>query len=526
MRHLGILACFVSLAGVVPAAAQTQAPSCQIKRTKIVGGLTANIQNWPWQAAVRLQSDKAKVSQYFCGGTVIAPQWVLTAAHCLPEYVRKLTAPFQDAKGDVHQGTLQVVAGVGDLTTVQDDKAYAVERVVIHERYRTAIDRALQIKNTEDRAKSLAEIAPGIGDDIALLKLVRPWQGPIATLSLGSATDPAPNSDTQVRVAGFGLTEKNTGAQALDRFSRADGRGELYAGSARLLETTVHTINPQRCQSRYKGDAIGAGQVCAGLERGGKDSCQGDSGGPLVMSDDNGCPRQIGVVSWGQGCAAAQAYGVYTRVSHYADWIQKHTGSLKGTTSAPTKIASNRLAPVQLDEGLAHLESLLGATKGRVTLGIQGGNRVKLGDKVIFEATSAVAGRLLLLDIDAERKVTLIYPNQYVDRSAPGRIAAGVRVAVPGPTYPGFTSFQASEPIGKGRLLALVAPDDFDVEAFAAEHSEVTKGFAPRNDPPSYLMRVIRQIETEIDARSKSAATPSDELKRWAYAVTDYEIMP
>jgi hypothetical protein len=96
---------------------------------------------------------------------------------------------------------------------------------------------------------------------------------------------------------------------------------------------------------------------------------------------------------------------------------------------------------------------------------------------------------------------------------------------VPGPDYPGFTAFQAVEPIGKGELLAVVAPEEFDLERFAANKVVVSKGFQPVNDPPSFLMRLIRQIEVALAARARTVGSERDELQRWGYAVTRYEIV-
>jgi secreted trypsin-like serine protease len=507
--------------------ADAQQRSCPTQRTKIVGGSAARLQDWPGQAVLRLHSDTGKVSFYFCGGTAISDRWVLTAAHCLPDYLTKLTGELDDSKGNWHVGQLEVVLGSGDLRAVPPERVFPVEQVVMHEHYRAEVNKANQIADPVAHDRALDGIAQSIGDDIALLRLARPWTGSVAELALTAAADPSAPSGVQVRVAGFGKTEHNKAKNQLDRFLRTDGQGELFSGSSRLLETAVETIAQERCKTRYGSTStIGPGQLCAGLEQGGKDSCQGDSGGPLVVADVNNCPHQIGVVSWGAGCAEKQAYGVYTRVSAYADWVQRYTGPIKG--AEPTASGTNAgttLTVAQLDEGLHQLDSMLGATKGRVRIGLRGRNRVKLKDKVVFEAQSDIAGRLVILDINANREVVMLYPNKYVASGDIGRIAAGQRVAVPGPEYPGFTAFEAQEPVGKGALLALIVPEEFEVERFIAPLQQVTKGFAPVNEPPSYFMRLIRQIATALNTRTRAGGAGADELRRWSYAVVEYEIV-
>jgi hypothetical protein len=184
------------------------------------------------------------------------------------------------------------------------------------------------------------------------------------------------------------------------------------------------------------------------------------------------------------------------------------------------------LSVAQLQEGLRQLENLLGTGRGTVQIGVRGGNRVKLGARVVFEATSAIAGRLAIIDINADREVVLMYPNKFTATGDDvGRISASTRVSVPGPDYPGFTSFEAREPVGKGRLLALVAPEEFEIERFIAEKATVNKGFAPRNDPPAFLMHLVRQIEKALAKGGRAGAGSGDELKRWGYALVEYEIV-
>ena len=515
----------MTLMSAVCGGAAAQQRSCPSQRGRIVGGSPAVGAQWPGQAAVRLQAEQARTSWYFCGGTAISDRWVLTAAHCMPEYLTKLTGWLHDSGGTKHAGRLEVVLGADNLAATTPDQIFAVERVVMHERYRAAVDKAMLIADIKGRQRALDRIVSEVGDDVALLRLARPWSGKVMELSLAAATDPASPAGTQVRVAGFGTTEHNKDNATLDRFARADGQGEVFAGSVKLLEAAIETVATPMCIQRYAGSAIGPGQICAGLEQGAKDSCQGDSGGPLVVNDANNCPRQIGIVSWGEGCAEKQAYGVYTRISAYAEWIQKHTGPLKGAAPLAATSAGHLLSAAQLEEGLQQLESLLGPAKGRIDIGLRGGNRVRLKDKVIIEAASAIAGRLVILDINANRELTPIFPNQYVAAGIIGRIGAGQRVSVPGPDYPGFTAFEAQEPLGKGLLLALVVPDDFDIERFIVPPRQIAKGFAPVNDPPSFLMRLIRQVETALTPRGRSGSTAADELNRWAYTIAEYEIV-
>ncbi len=526
-NYIKIAVLFFFAAVQTQSSADAQQRACTpTQRGKIVGGSPAKIDDWPSLVSLRLHSENGAVSKHFCGGSVVNDRWVLTAAHCLHDHLTKLTALFQDAAGKSYEGRLEVVIGVEDLKTVPPERVIEAERIEMHPRYREATEKALQIGSPFRRAQALQRIAVDIGDDIALVRLARPWQGGAVNLSLVAASDPGEASVEQVRVAGFGTTEANKDDKTLTLFVRADRRSSFYAGSDKLLETAIGLVPLPNCKGRYETSAIGIGQICAGLKQGGKDSCQGDSGGPLVIEDDGRCPRQIGIVSWGASCAESEAYGVYTRVSHHADWIQRHTGPLYVAMrdQAPKPIPA--LLVTQVGEALRHLDGLLGQTRGRVKVRIAGGNRVKLGAKVNFEVTSSIGGRLVLIDINVKREVTLIYPNQYVEQSDLGHIQAGARLMVPEPNYQGFTSFKAVEPVGKGRLVALVVPDEFEIERFAAERHDLTKGFVPRNDPPSYLMRVIRQIERAIAARGSAGGSGSAaELAEWGYQLVEYEIV-
>jgi len=93
------------------------------------------------------------------------------------------------------------------------------------------------------------------------------------------------------------------------------------ATSAILREVTYPVITNQRCATMYSG--ITSRMLCA--YEPGKDSCSGDSGGPFFVTQGSEI-LQIGIVSWGIGCAGVGAPGVYTRVSTIVSWVCQVTG--------------------------------------------------------------------------------------------------------------------------------------------------------------------------------------------------------
>merc|ERR1712106_195217 len=106
------------------------------------------------------------------------------------------------------------------------------------------------------------------------------------------------------------------------------GWGTLESGGSQpdvLMEVDVPTMSNSNCKNAY-GNGITANMLCAGYDEGGQDSCQGDSGGPLIYNSGSGY-TQIGVVSWGYGCASPGYPGVYARVTQYLSWISKNSAS-------------------------------------------------------------------------------------------------------------------------------------------------------------------------------------------------------
>jgi transmembrane protease serine 3 len=96
-------------------------------------------------------------------------------------------------------------------------------------------------------------------------------------------------------------------------------------GSPSLLEVSLPIHDDQFMADQYAANGAAYEpntMVGAGPAEGGRDSCQGDSGGPLMVFDGN-TPKQIGIVSWGLGCAAAGLPGIYSEVYHGAlqQWV-------------------------------------------------------------------------------------------------------------------------------------------------------------------------------------------------------------
>ncbi len=168
------------------------------------------------------------------------------------------------------------------------------------------------------------------------------------------------------------------------------------------------------------------------------------------------------------------------------------------------------------------MQGLLGSAKGQVTVGIRGGNRVALGKEVVFEVSSTIEGHLVIIDVNAKGEALVIFPNKFVPSSAVDRFAASQAINIPDKATD-TTAFKAVEPIGRGKLLALVAPPDFDLERFASIPSLREKGLVPVNAPVSYFMRLVRQIEEAL-ARGR-AGGEADDLNGWAYTTVDYEIV-
>ncbi|XP_037997621.1 transmembrane protease serine 3 [Motacilla alba alba] len=230
---------------------------------RIVGGNASSPRQWPWQVSLQFQG------HHLCGGSVITPLWILTAAHCV--YDLYLPSSWSVQVGFVTQQDTQV-------------HPHSVEKIIYHRNYKPKT----------------------MGNDIALMKLAAP-------LALNGHTEPIclPNfgehfpAGKMCWVSGWGATVE--GGDTSDTMN--------YAG--------VPLISNAICNHRdVYGGIITSSMLCAGFLKGGVDTCQGDSGGPLAC-EDMSVWKLVGTTSFGVGCAEKNKPGVYSRTTSFLDWIHE-----------------------------------------------------------------------------------------------------------------------------------------------------------------------------------------------------------
>ncbi|MEM6678294.1 MAG: serine protease [Pseudomonadota bacterium] len=284
--------------------------------TRIYGGRPAEDGSWPWQVSLhgaeKMGDDvDSRVLSQFCGGSLIARQWVLTAAHCVQDFEGNVEAP--DA----------IMVRSGNVALWEGD-VRKVAAVIPHPDYNPV----------------------RIDHDIALLKLADPVtasSGPVGAIPVlkdGTQLQPGPAVSI-----GWGLMETGevpgvlmeTDIDVVPNETCNAGMAEQTKRDIATFLLSIGEINeiPETTlEQAFQilapgiGNALTDNMICAGVASGERSSCHGDSGGPLMMQREDGGWIQVGIVSWGKpplaggpACGLPSLYGVYTRVSNYFNWI-------------------------------------------------------------------------------------------------------------------------------------------------------------------------------------------------------------
>ncbi|KAL0993625.1 hypothetical protein UPYG_G00110730 [Umbra pygmaea] len=240
-------------------------------RSSIVGGKDASKGSWPWMAFLEIAVGNFSFS---CGASILSEDWVLTAAHCV------------EPDSNIILEQSYVLLGLHSLQEIEeledpDVVVRSMSKIVVHPDY-----------DTNNMFNDIALVK--LNHSACLSHLILPVKLPGPQDIFGH--------ESECWVTGWGNIDM----------------GVPLSGERILQQVQVPLVRQCACLEAYP--LLTSGMLCAGLWEGGIDSCQGDSGGPLVCRS-GGTFVQVGIVSYGKGCALEGFPGVYTRVVRYMDFI-------------------------------------------------------------------------------------------------------------------------------------------------------------------------------------------------------------
>ena len=275
--------------------------SATAQQSRIVGGTGTTAGAYPYMTAL-IEKGATPSSGQFCGAALVAPQWVLTAGHCME---------------GTPAASVEVWIGGRDLRNAAEGVRVGVIQVIMHPNFGENAQGALVY-------------------DFCLLKLARAVTER-ATLPLVEAASQVAAGNT-ARAIGWGATSEGGNSSQV------------------LLQVDLPLIALSIAGQTVPG--LGATNLAAGRVSGGIDTCQGDSGGPLLVKNAAGIWEHGGTVSFGNGCARPGEYGIYGNTISVKPWIQSYIGGVvtptddhSNTTTNATALALNSSATGNLEVG-------------------------------------------------------------------------------------------------------------------------------------------------------------------------------